>query len=136
VLRHGLVLEASCEEAVVARALVAYASGTGCDSACAADIANEIANVPELDVDVRPMGRVRSIEPYGAVYVGWAHPSEPGGRELERFLANNALLLRSRPVWIVHHHPGCSRRSSKWPMRMTRLSVTPQRREARDLVGA
>jgi menaquinone-dependent protoporphyrinogen IX oxidase len=110
----------------MARVLVAYASGTGCDSACAVDIANEIGQVPEIEVDAKPMRRVNSIEAYTAVYVGWVHPSSAAQRELERFLQRNADLVLNRPVWIVHHHPGCAQRSSRYPMKMTRLVLSPQ----------
>jgi menaquinone-dependent protoporphyrinogen IX oxidase len=120
----------------VARVLVAYASGTGCTSECAVDIAREIAGVPELEVDAKPMRRVNSIKPYTAVYVGWVHPSEVGRRELGRFLTRNAGLLHDRPVWIVHHHPDCAERSSRSPLKMTRLVISPQITRVRELVGA
>lgn len=109
----------------MARVLVAYASGTGCDSQCAVDIAAEIADVPELEVDIQPMNRVRSIRPYVAMYVGWVHPSAAGRRELEKFLNANADLLPDRPVWIVHHHPGCASRSRSGATKLTRLVFTP-----------
>ena len=112
-----------------ARVLVAYASGTGCDSACAVDIAKEIADVPELEVDIAPMSSVRSIRPYVATYVGWVHPSAAGRRELERFLNTNAALLPDRPVWIVHHHAGCSSSARNGAMRLTRLVFTPPVRD-------
>ncbi len=111
-----------------ARVLVAYASGTGCDSACAIDIADEIADVPELEVDIQPLSRVRSLRPYVAMYVGWVHPSAAGRRELKRFLNSNAELLPDRPVWIVHHHSGCSNARSG-SMRLTRLVFTPPARD-------
>ena len=107
------------------RVLVAYASGTGCDSACAIDIAKEIADVPDLEVDARPMSRVASIEAYSAVYIGWVHPADAGRRELERFLSNNAMLLVGRAVWIVHRHPRCAHNADARPTKMTRLLVTP-----------
>ncbi|WP_156869613.1 hypothetical protein [Sporichthya polymorpha] len=108
-----------------ARVLVAYASGTGCDSACATDIANQIADVPDLEVDVKPLSRITSIAPYAATYIGWARPSSAGRVELERFLNANAELLRTRPVWIVHHHPDCPDGSPDRHLKMTRLVFTP-----------
>ena len=104
-----------------ARVLVAYASSTGCNSNCAIDIAQEIAEVPDIDVDVQPMRRVPSLEPYSAAYVGWVHPSTAGERELNRFLAANAALLPARPIWIVHLHPGCAHDSGRGAIKMTRL---------------
>ncbi len=108
------------------RVLVAYTSQSGCDSECAVDIAKEIASVPDLEVDVQPVGRVRSLEEYAAVYVGWGHPSAAGERELERFLNANAALLPSRPVWIVHRHPACGQ-DGRGEMKLTRLVATPRR---------
>lgn len=116
---------------MTSRVLVAYAAKSGCDSDCAIDIAKEIAAVPDLDVDVQPVGRVRSIEEYSAVYLGWGHPSTAGERELERFLNTNAALLPSRPVWIVHRHPGCGQDGRGGAMKLTRLVATPRRKEAR-----
>jgi menaquinone-dependent protoporphyrinogen IX oxidase len=110
---------------VATRVLVAYATSSGCDSNCAVDIANEIANVPELEVDVQPIGGVGSIDAYSAVYLGWGHPSVPGDREVQRFLSAHATLLPSRPVWIVHRHPGCVRDSQRGAMKLTRLVTTP-----------
>ncbi|HUR73277.1 MAG TPA: hypothetical protein VMZ00_03330 [Sporichthya sp.] len=108
-----------------ARVLVAYATSTGCDSNCAIDIAREIAEVPDLDVDVQPMKGVRSLEPYSAAYVGWVHPSTAGERELNRLLTGNAALLPSRPIWIVHLHPGCGHDSGRGAIKMTRLIAHP-----------
>ncbi len=113
------------------RILVAYATHSGCDSDCALEIAKEIATVPDLDVDVQPLARVRSIKGYTAVYVGWGHPSTAGQRELERFLNTNAGLLPSRPVWIVHRHPGCGPDDRRGPMKLTRLVATPRARRSR-----
>lgn len=106
------------------RVLVAYATKSGCDSTCAVDIANEIALVPELEVDLRPLSGVGSIARYSAVYVGWGHPSDAGNRELERFLTTNAPLLPSRPIWIVHSHPGCGHGARRGDMKLTRLVAT------------
>lgn len=114
----------------MARVLVAYASGTGCGSDCAVDIAKEIGAVPDIEVDAKPLRRVVSVEPYNAVYVGWVHPSYEGRRELERFLQRNADLIADRPVWIVHLHPGCGQKSGRSPVKMTRLVITPQIRES------
>ncbi len=116
---------------MTSRVLVAYATTSGCDSDCAIDIAKEIATVPDLDVDVQPMSRVRSIKDYTAVYVGWAEASTAGQRELERFLNTNAALLPSRPVWIVHRHPGCGHDGRGGAMKLTRLVATPRRRKPR-----
>lgn len=117
-----------------ARVLVAYASSTGCDSNCAIDIAREIAEVPDIDVDVQPMARVPSLEPYSAAYVGWVHPSRAGERELGRFLTSNAALLSSRPIWIVHLHPGCAHESGRGPVKMTRLIAHAPAKAALDPV--
>lgn len=107
------------------RVLVAYATKSGCDSACAVDIATEIASVPDLEVDLQPLSGVGSIAPYSAVYLGWGHPSTAGDRELQRFLSANAALLPSRPIWIVHTHPGCGHDARRGPMKLTRLVATP-----------
>ena len=112
------------------RVLVTYATSTGCNSNCAADIAGEIAEVRDLDVDVQPMAGVPSLEPYAAAYVGWVHPSTAGERELGRFLANNAALLPSRPIWIVHMHPGCAHDSGRGAIKMTRLVASPREQPA------
>ena len=108
------------------RVLVAYATKSGCSSECAVDIAKEIATVPDLEVDVQPVGQVRSIKEYAAVYVGWGNPSTAGEREIERFLNNNAALLPTRPVWIVHRHPGCGHDGRRGAMKLTRLVATPR----------
>jgi hypothetical protein len=112
----------------VTRVLVAYATKSGCSSECAVDIAKEIATVPDLEVDVQPVSAVHSIEGYAAVYVGWVNPSTAGQRELERFLNNNAAFLPTRPVWIVHRHPGCGQ-DGRGAMKLTRLVATPRHRE-------
>lgn len=116
---------------MTSRVLVAYATKSGCGSDCAIDIANEIATVPDLDVDVQPIGRVRSIKEYTAVYLGWGHSSAAGERELERFLNTNAALLPSRAVWIVHRHPGCGRDGRSGALKLTRLVATPRRAKHR-----
>lgn len=108
------------------RVLVAYATKSGCSAECAVDIAKEIATVPDLEVDVQPVSAVRSIEGYAAVYVGWGNPSTAGQREIERFLNNNAAWLPTRPVWIVHRHPGCGQ-DGRGAMKLTRLVATPRR---------
>lgn len=115
----------------MARVLVAYASGTGCGSDCAVDIAKEIMATPEIEVDAKPMQRVMSIEDYTAVYIGWVHPSYAGRHELERFLQRNADLVLDRPIWIVHRHARCNGNSSGSPMGMTRLVITPQETKGR-----
>jgi menaquinone-dependent protoporphyrinogen IX oxidase len=120
---------------VSSRVLVTYAASTGCDSNCAVDIAAEIAAVPDLDVDVQPMASVPSLEPYSSAYVGWVHPSSAGERELGRFLTSNAELLPSRPIWIVHLHPGCSHDSGRGPVKMTRLIATPKQQPVAGAVG-
>ena len=119
------------EVLVTNRVLVAYATKSGCGSDCAVDIAKEIATVPDLEVDVQPVGRVRSIEEYSAVYLGWGRPSTAGERELERFLNTNAALLPSRPIWIVHRHPSCGHDGRGGAMKLTRLVATPRRRTSR-----
>lgn len=113
------------------RVLVAYATKSGCSSECAVDIAKEIATVPDLEVDVQPVSSVRSIEGYAAVYVGWGNPSTAGQRELERFLNNNAALLPTRPVWIVHRHPACAQDGRRGAMKLTRLVATPRAADPR-----
>lgn len=118
------------------RVLVAYATKSGCGSDCAIDIAKEIAAVPDLDVDVQPVSRVRSIREYSAVYLGWGDSSEGGERELERFLNTNAALLPSRPVWIVHRHPGCGGDGRRGALKLTRLVATPRRASTRKAPAA
>jgi menaquinone-dependent protoporphyrinogen IX oxidase len=108
---------------VSARVLVTYAASSGCDSTCAIDIADEIAGVPDLEVDIKPLGGVATIEPYVAVYLGWVQPSNAATRELERFLNANAALLPGRPVWVVDRHPRCAG-AGPGPTKMTRLVFT------------
>lgn len=109
---------------VSARVLVTYASSSGCDSDCAVDIADEIADVPEVEVDIQPLASVASIKPYVSVYLGWVTPSTAGTRELERFLNHNASLLPDRPVWVVHAHPRCGAEIGRGTTKMTRLVFT------------
>ncbi len=83
------------------RVLVAYASTTGLDKATAIEVANEIAEVPGVEVDVQPMPRVASIRPYVAVYLGWLPTGKAGRLQLARFFDANAALLAARRIWGV-----------------------------------
>lgn len=84
-----------------ARVLVAYGPDIGLDEPTAIEVANEIAEVPGLEVDVQPMSRVASIRPYIATYLGWLPTSRAGRLQLARFLNANAALLTARRIWGV-----------------------------------
>lgn len=109
-----------------ARVLVAYAASTGFTSRLAAEVGTEIAEVGGLEVDVRPIAYVPSMEPYRAVFLGWSGHSRAGRRETLRFLSRNAKWLPDRRIWVVHRQPGggmddLARR--RGPVRLSRLLV-------------
>lgn len=108
-----------------ARVLVAYAASTGFTARHAADVASEIADVGGLEVDVKPIAYVTSIEPYVAVYLGWSSTSVAGQREMERFLDRNAAHLPDRRIWVVQRQPASdpAAESSRGVLRLSRLLV-------------
>ena len=108
-----------------ARVLVAYAASTGFTARHAADVASEIAEVGDLEVDVQPIAYVASIEPYVAVYLGWSSQSRAGQREMTRFLDRNAAHLADRRIWVVQRQPtgDPAAASSRGVIRLSRLLV-------------
>ena len=108
-----------------ARVLVAYAASTGFTARHAADVASEIAEVGGLEVDVKPIAYVNSIEPYVAVYLGWSSHSRAGQREMQRFLDRNAAHLADRRIWVVQRQPSGDgpSESGRGPIRLSRLLV-------------
>ncbi len=106
-----------------ARVLVAYAASTGFNSRQAAQVGSQIAAVGDLEVDVRPIGSVRTVDDYVAVYLGWSGHSRAGRRETLRFLTRNAAALLSLRVWVVHHQPTLDDVSpqGQGPVRLSRL---------------
>lgn len=108
-----------------ARVLVAYAASTGFTARHAADVASEIAEVGGLEVDVKPIAYVASIEPYVAVYLGWSSHSRAGQREMTRFLDRNAAYLADRRIWVVQRQPAGdpAAESSRGVIRLSRLLV-------------
>lgn len=108
-----------------ARVLVAYAASTGFTHRHAADVAGEIAEVGELEVDVQPIAYVASIAPYVAVYLGWSSHSRAGQRDMTRFLNRNAALLADRRIWVVQRQPaaGAAAEGGHGVIRLSRLLV-------------
>ncbi|HUR75084.1 MAG TPA: hypothetical protein VMZ00_12475 [Sporichthya sp.] len=108
-----------------ARVLVAYAASTGFTARHAADVASEIAEVGGLEVDVKPIAYVTSIEPYVAVYLGWSSHSRAGQRDLTRFLDRNSAQLADRRIWVVQRQPAgdAPPESGRGPIRLSRLLV-------------
>jgi hypothetical protein len=108
-----------------ARVLVAYAASTGFTARHAADVAGEIAEVGGLEVDVKPIAYVNSIEPYVAVYLGWSSQSRAGQRDMQRFLDRNAAHLADRRIWVVQRQPTgeASPEPGRGPVRLSRLLV-------------
>ncbi|HZE65017.1 MAG TPA: hypothetical protein VE081_00205 [Sporichthyaceae bacterium] len=108
-----------------ARVLVAYAASTGFTSQQAAAVGSQIAAVGDIDVDVRPIAYVPSVEPYVAVFLGWSGHSRAGRRETLRFLTRNANWLPGRKIWVVHHQPGLEPApvAGRGPVRLSRLLV-------------
>lgn len=104
-----------------ARVLVAYAASTGFSSRQAAEVGSQIAAVGDLEVDVRPISSVRTVEPYVAIYLGWSGHSRAGRRETLRFLTRNAAAIPSRRVWVVHHQPTPDGDTAQGPVRLSRL---------------
>ncbi|GAA0610621.1 hypothetical protein GCM10009547_10820 [Sporichthya brevicatena] len=105
-----------------ARVLVAYAASAGFTARHAADVASEIAEVGGLEVDVKPITYVASIEPYVAVYLGWSSQSGAGQRAVARFLERNAPHLADRRIWVVQRKaPGEG--SARGGLRLSRLLV-------------
>ena len=105
---------------MTARVLVAYAASTGFSSRQAAEVGSQIAAVGDLEVDVRPIASVRTVEPYVAIYLGWSGHSRAGRRETLRFLTRNAAEIPSRRVWVVHHQPAPDG-AVEGPVRLSRL---------------
>lgn len=103
------------------RVLVAYAASTGFTARHAADVASEIAEVGGLEVDVKPIAYVNSIEPYVAVYLGWSSQSRAGQREMERFLDRNGAHLADRRIWVVQRQPLDD--GARGPIKLSRLVV-------------
>jgi hypothetical protein len=108
-----------------ARVLVAYAASTGFTSRQAAAVGSQISAVGDLEVDVRPIAYVQSVEPYVAVFLGWSGHSRAGRRETLRFLTRNASWLPTRKIWVVHHQPGLdpAPAADRGPVRLSRLLV-------------
>jgi hypothetical protein len=109
-----------------ARVLVAYAASTGFTSRQAAAVGSQIAAVGDIEVDVRPIAYVQSVEPYVAVFLGWSGHSRAGRRETLRFLTRNAARLPDRKIWVVHHQPGLDptpAAGDRGPVRLSRLLV-------------
>jgi hypothetical protein len=106
---------------MTARVLVAYAASTGFNSRQAAVVGSQIAAVGDLEVDVRPIASVRTVEPYVAIYLGWSGHSRAGRRETLRFLTRNATEIPSRRVWVVHHQPTPDGTTAPGPVRLSRL---------------
>lgn len=108
-----------------ARVLVAYAASTGFTARHAADVASEIAEVGGLEVDVKPIAYVASIEPYVAVYLGWSSHSRAGQREMTRFLDRNSAHLADRRIWVVQRQPATdpAAQSTRGVLRLSRLLV-------------
>lgn len=108
-----------------ARVLVAYAASTGFTARHAADVAGEIAEVSGVEVDVKPIAYVASIEPYVAVYLGWSGNSRAGQREMTRFLDRNSPHLADRRIWVVQRQPAGdpAAQSSRGVLRLSRLLV-------------
>lgn len=104
-----------------ARVLVAYAASTGFSSRQAAEVGSQIAAVGDLEVDVRPIASVRTVEPYVAIYLGWSGHSRAGRRETLRFLTRNAAQIPARRVWVVHHQPTPDGDAAQGPLRLSRL---------------
>jgi hypothetical protein len=104
------------------RVLVAYAASTGFTARHAADVASEIAEVGGLEVDVKPIAYVASIEPYVAVYLGWSSQSRAGQREMQRFLDRNSAHLADRRIWVVQRQSsGEGSESGRGPIRLRRF---------------
>jgi menaquinone-dependent protoporphyrinogen IX oxidase len=108
-----------------ARVLVAYAASTGFTARHAADVASEIAEVGGLEVDVKPIAYVNSIEPYVAVYLGWSSQSRAAQRDLTRFLDRNSAHLADRRIWVVQRQPAgdAAPENGRSPIRLSRLLV-------------
>jgi hypothetical protein len=108
-----------------ARVLVAYAASTGFTSRQAAAVGSQISAVGDIEVDVRPIAYVQSVEPYVAVFLGWSGHSRAGRRETLRFLTRNASWLPARKIWVVHHQPGLgpAPAAQRGPVRLSRLLV-------------
>jgi len=108
-----------------ARVLVAYAASTGFTSRQAAAVGSQISAVGDIEVDVRPIAYVQTVEPYVAVFLGWSGHSRAGRRETLRFLTRNAAWLPTRKIWVVHHQPGveAAPAAGRGPVRLSRLLV-------------
>ena len=92
------------------RVLVTYASRHG----STAEIADRVGqvlrvvlgmHVPDVQVDVIPIAKVRGVEGYDAVVVGSAIYLGRWLRPARRFLRAEAARLRRRPVWLFSSGP-------------------------------
>ncbi|MEX0874104.1 MAG: flavodoxin domain-containing protein [Actinomycetota bacterium] len=84
--------------------LVAYATKAGATAEIAEAVADELRRA-ELDVDVRKVSDVKSIDEYRAVIVGSAVYFDRWRQEAVQFLRHFKRDLSSRPVWLFQDGP-------------------------------
>lgn len=86
------------------RVLVAYATKNGSTAGIAQVIGEELSKMG-LDAEVRAVGEVRDLQPYGAVVLGSAIYLGKWRKEALRFGDGHAGELHGRPVWLFDSGP-------------------------------
>lgn len=86
------------------RVLVTYATKNGSTAGIAEVIGEELSKMG-LDAEVRPVGEVRDVQPYGAVVLGSAIYLGKWRKEALRFGDGHAGELQGRPVWLFDSGP-------------------------------
>lgn len=84
--------------------LVAYASKYGSTREIAKKIGEDLRSAG-LEVDIRPVAQVTSIDPYGAVILGSAVYIGKWVKEAEVFIKANEKALTDRSVWLFSSGP-------------------------------
>lgn len=84
--------------------LVAYASKYGSTREIAKKIGEDLRSAG-LEVDIRPVAQVTSIDPYQAVVLGSAVYIGKWIKEVEAFLKANVKPLSERSVWLFSSGP-------------------------------
>jgi menaquinone-dependent protoporphyrinogen oxidase len=87
------------------KVLIAHASKYGATAGIAEKI-GEVLRQSGLEVEVRPVGDVPSLDDYGAVILGSAVYYGRWRKEAVKFLHNQEGVLQGKKVWFFSSGPG------------------------------